>query len=270
MSKPIIDTQQLCMDYYFSQIFHESVVKTFLADARAEINAKDKAFAAVDSGEFNREVIALNIELFGLAWLTENKDRVKMASEITCTKSVFAKNEHDKMLLWEGMGYYNLELFECLIRDPSIDWGILRDFPELVSYYHKEFDLFDVSQAKFCSDITKNETDDAECALRLALRLVLGPLDSQKLVVISQYLAMALVKKLKCNVNYSAMFAIQRIVIGMYINAERYLRCVQDSGSYIAWKEKSKADTLELNRVGREWIAKYEKEHPGSGSSEQK
>ena len=90
--------------------------------------------------------------------------------------------------------------------------------------------------------------------MRLAFRLVLAPLNNQKLTAIAQKLTIAFVKKLKCNLNYSAMFAIQRIIIGIYSNAENYLRCVHEDGSYFAWKEKSKADTVEIRCLLQKWI----------------
>ena len=158
-----IDTQQLCTDYYFSQILKISVTEPFFAVVRTEINSNDKTFEVVDNNEFCYEIIALNFELFGIAWLSdilfsENKNLVKLSSEITFTKSLIAQHNvlFNKMLLWERMGYYNRELFECQIRNPSADWGVLRDSMELADYYNN--DLFNVSLAKSFSDFTNNET----------------------------------------------------------------------------------------------------------------
>lgn len=99
----------------FCRFFYENVILQCVADG-ININAKifdtlrnalvttDSNFDSIDSQKFNDEIIALQFELYALAWLHQFGDKSAV------TQSVFTKNylnEKKQNNIWEVMGTYN-------------------------------------------------------------------------------------------------------------------------------------------------------------------
>ena len=111
--RPKISIEEFCQQFYDSQIFHaiiagEDVWAGFLGIAFQSVVEVDQSLAIVDRTVFRREMTALRIELFGLAW----GDRFKQ-ERFTVPQSIFTRHyleEHEKFDLWDIMGEYNQAL----------------------------------------------------------------------------------------------------------------------------------------------------------------
>jgi hypothetical protein len=85
----------------------------------------------------------------------------------------------------------------------------------------------------------RKRISDSECVERLINRSVAVPLlkDQVGFTVLTQKLAQAVAERLKCNLNTEGLFAFQRVISGLYVNAVSYLDAVFDYGSYRAAKD---------------------------------
>ena len=108
--KPKIGIEEFCREFYNAQIFHPMIAgedfSTFWWDTvfNSVVEA-DKSFALIDKTMFIREMTALRLELFGLAWGHKFK-----RDKFTIPQSVFTRRyleENEKIELWDIMGEYN-------------------------------------------------------------------------------------------------------------------------------------------------------------------
>jgi hypothetical protein len=103
-------TEEFCRDFYDSQIFHAIIAGTDVGAAFWEavlksVKEADPSFAADDLALFRREMTALRVELFGLAWVHHVKrDKYKLR-EIVFTKSYLDDNKQSE--IWDAMADYN-------------------------------------------------------------------------------------------------------------------------------------------------------------------
>lgn len=99
----------------YCRLFYENVILNCIVDG-IDINAKifdtlknalvatDSNFVNIDSQKFNDEIVALQFELYALAWLHQFGDK------LTVAQSVFTKNylnEKNQNNFWEAMEPYN-------------------------------------------------------------------------------------------------------------------------------------------------------------------
>lgn len=99
----------------FCRLFYENVILNCIVDG-VDINAQifdtlkkaladsDSSFANIDSQKFNDEIVALQFELYALAWLHQFGDKSAVV------QSVFTKNylnEENQNNFWEAMESYN-------------------------------------------------------------------------------------------------------------------------------------------------------------------
>jgi hypothetical protein len=99
----------------YCQLFYENVILNCVVDG-VDINAKifetlknalaatDSNFAKIDSQKFNNEIVALQFELYALAWLHQFGDRLAVAQSIFTKNYLDEKKQND---IWEAMESYN-------------------------------------------------------------------------------------------------------------------------------------------------------------------
>jgi hypothetical protein len=115
--KAKVRVEDFCRSFYDSQVFHAEiggidVVQTFLDIVKKQLEDADPSFAAIDKSLFRRELTALRLELFGLAWLHKFKEE-----QFTIPQSIFTRRyleENQKVPIWEIMGEYNLAIADSV------------------------------------------------------------------------------------------------------------------------------------------------------------
>lgn len=239
---PDINTGQICKNYYEHEIFDTDV--GFELGVISEIVKADASAKYVDFCIFTHELIALNIELFGLAWfahnyelfeeekLESNKLDTLELTEIWFTKSYLKRlDEND---IWSAMGFYNEIILQAAIaQKASMDWSIPRDIP---GYYFErganssaeklEKEQFDNFFGHFMKKLV-----DTECCTILANRLVSCDC-LQKGIMIPQKLSSAFCQRLNFTPNLEALLLIQRIIVGLYNSAMGLINSAEEYGSY--------------------------------------
>lgn len=110
----------------FCRLFYENVILSCIVDG-VDINAQifdtlkkaladtDSNFANIDSQKFNNEIVALQFELYALAWLHQFGKEL----EVVIKQSVFTKrylNEINRKDIWEAMEMYE----EAIARSTTI------------------------------------------------------------------------------------------------------------------------------------------------------
>ncbi len=244
---PKSSTEQLCRDYYDSQSVNTN--GDFELILYAEILKVDFSAKTIDTEIFIRELTALNIELFGLAWFVHNyglclskeqrQDEADSAlcTEITFTKSYLQTGNGD---IWSAAGFYNDTILQAAIAQKvSMDWSIPRDIP--LYYRDEEKRPFETESEKRIFESLREHYDklltDKECASRLGNRFVSVEAWRDG-IMIPQKLSSALAQRLTFSPNIEALLLLQRLTVGLYNNAKDYINAIVDYGS---WKLARKA-----------------------------
>lgn len=109
-SKPKVDMESFCNDYYNSQMFHaivdgEDASQKILDAAFQQLTDSDPSFSKVDRELFDCEMTAMHLELFALAFLRRfsNFDQAVQHSIFTLR---YLQNK-DRSDIWEAMGEYS-------------------------------------------------------------------------------------------------------------------------------------------------------------------
>ncbi len=209
----------------------------------------------------DRELIALNVELFGLAWLDynyklfdeeeqdQNKCDVALTTEIMFAKHWFEGTFEGKTDIWSAAGVYNRTILEAAIAQSNTrDWSASRD----MGGYHgvASFSLGEKA-IKFNAQVMLEHFDkflndkvyDKECALRLSNRLASINCWRDG-IMIPQKLSSAFAERLSVIPNSETLFLFQRLVVGLYNNAGNFINAVIEYGS---WELARKA-TIDLRQ----------------------
>jgi hypothetical protein len=265
-SKRQVPTGDVCREYYESQIFRPTGYEDaspayFFADASIHLEVFDASLKGTDFGDFFREIMAANIELFGLAWLNYiyNLNREfppesvsLLSEEIAFTRSYL--QDTGRGHLWEKMGLYNDALVSALAEDVVLGgWGRLRDIPKLIR--DEDYEKFKkdsvLESVQWWDELLGKYVADLELRNRLTIRCMAVPCSASKITALSQKISLIMAERLKYNLNQAGLFALQRIVVGLYDNAISYLDTVREWGSYQAAKD-AREDTIVLMK---DWLA---------------
>jgi hypothetical protein len=265
-SKRKLVTEDICREYYESQLFRptgndEVSPSGFFASASIDLESVDDSFKGIDFNTFLKEMITVNIELFGLAWLTHNYDANQelpkpesfFLEEITATKQYLQDTGRGDY--WERMGFYNDVIADTVAEQTiSESWGRLRDIPKAIrdEDYEEVQEKFLIEEAKLLTDMLSKCTTDSECRDRLVFRFLAVPCNISEITVLSQKLSLKLTERLGCTPKQAGLFALQKVIVGLYSNAVNYLDAVRQYGSYEAYKDTRRALLQGLKRVARE------------------
>lgn len=285
--KPILETTvkqlaQLYEDYHLREILNIKAELDFMV--YSEISKIDSSMITLDTeGQacLGQELTALNIELFGLAWVNYNyrlfeegkQDSFKcdysLCSEILFTKSLSGRPKRDED--WNAAGFYNRAILEAAIaQSNSVNWSTFRDMPD---YYERARAVrssspdksIEVSAQSFREHYDKILREDwgklivgldyKDCSLRLSNRL--ASIQSWRDgIMIPQRLSSAFAERLGITPTTEVTLLFQRLVMGLYNNARNYINAVIDYGS---WELARKA-TIDLRQslleVGRKLLEK--------------
>jgi len=282
---------QLCEDYYEHEIFNPKA--ELEVTLLGELGRCDFSSAmAIDTDIFQRELAALNIELFGLAWLNynyklyeEEKQDQNQADLALSIEILFAKSYLEKAKssdIWSAAGFYNQTILEAAIaQGNSIAWSAPRDMeyyeravlssPPVPDYFVKftteitreHFDKFLRDHLDEVLKLLKHRVSDTECSLRLSNRL--ASIHSWRDgIMIPQKLSSAFAERLSFIPNSEALLLLQRLVVGLYKNARDFTRAVIDYGSWEAAKRTTIALRQAIIRAARK---PSEEKQKGSGDN---
>ncbi len=221
--KPKIDIKEFCKKFYDSQIFRASIGGTnqalvFWDAAFDSVAEADRSFATIDRAIFRREMTALSIELFGLAWMHHLKWDKYTLPEIVFTKHYLEENGH--LEIWDTMGTYN----EVIGR------------PEIESVTGKR------TRKAWIVRLNKVRTDlfakwveagvEPDCASRVVNRI--GSDVSWNRGITMQMLPSSLAARVgwDINLNSEALFRLAAIIYGLYNGAKEAIKSVSLQPSF--------------------------------------
>ncbi len=109
-SKPKVDMESFCREYYGSQMFHdivdgEDASQKILDAAYQQLIESVASFSKVDRVLFDCEMTAMHLELFALAFLRRFSDFNRSAKQSIFTLR-YLQNK-DRTDIWEAMGEYS-------------------------------------------------------------------------------------------------------------------------------------------------------------------
>jgi hypothetical protein len=138
----------------FCHLFYENVILDCVVDG-VDVNAQilvalkraladnDSNFANIDSQKFNDEIVALQFELYALAWLHQFGDKSAVSQSVFTKNFLNEKNKND---IWEAMEPYNQAIARSTIigRTPEKAFDrvylakVNKTRMDLFSQYHRE------------------------------------------------------------------------------------------------------------------------------------
>jgi len=120
--KPKVDMQPFCHDYYDSQLFHVLVDGTDATQKVLDFTYEgllqsEPSFADIDRSLFEREMTAMHVEIFALAFFQRFLDFDKaVLHEILAARYITAKSRND---ILEASAEYNLALAKTATMDKT-------------------------------------------------------------------------------------------------------------------------------------------------------
>ena len=227
-SKPKISIEESCKQFYDSQIFHAIIAGTdfwsdFLDTVSKSVAEADQSFSLVDPSVFQREMTALRMELFGLAWSHKFK-----REEFTLPQSFFTKRyleENGRLDIWDIMGGYNQAIARSAVTTAN---GEQMDAWSVTQINKLRADMFYKWAETNIGDrpMTKEDKAHAKCVARVASRIRADIRRADCIAV--KLLAARLADCLECNISLKteAIFRLETAIFGFYIGAEEYLKSV--------------------------------------------
>lgn len=265
-SKEKVPIGDVCKEYYESQIFRSTGYKDtspdyFFADISIYLEIADASLKEIDLDDFFTEIYAVNIELFGLAWLSHiyspdegfPEPASMLSEEITFTKRYLQDTSRGH--LWEKMNSYNEALASTLAEETVLgNWGRLRDIPKAIrdEHYEKFKEESFLRLVQNWDELLSKYVTDSELRGRLVIRSLAVPCSMSRITVLSQKISLILAERLKCDLNQAGLFALQRVIVGLYDNAINYLDAVHEWGSYRVAKDAREGALAHL----KSWLAR--------------
>ena len=177
--KPAISMDEFCKQYYDSEIFERHTVDDDVASILWHIAFNSaieghRQGAEIDLDAFQREIAALHLELFGLAWVHRLKVEEYIPIEIISTEHYL---EHrGRLEIWKTMAHYNqaigyaLQLRPKRTARPSRLYFAPLISQETLHEAWRKSDFYERIRAEIAGKYTKAGVDP-ECATRLANRM---------------------------------------------------------------------------------------------------
>lgn len=217
-NKPKVGIEEFCREFYETQIFHpiiagEDVGSVYWDTVFNSVMEADASFAVVDLAVFKREMTALRLELFGLAWMHHLKRDKYILPEIIFTKSYLEQNR--QLEIWDIMGEYN----QAIARSGADIASGERMQRGWVTYINS-----------LRLDLYKKWVEagvDGQCAARVSNRTGTDVAWSKQITL--NYLTARLADRLGCDVNmdHEALFRLGAVIFGLYDGAKEAIKAVK-------------------------------------------
>lgn len=228
-SKPKISVEECCKEFYDRNVFHAIIVgidgwSDFLDTVFKSIAEVDSLFVGVDTKLFQREMTALRIEVFALAFARKVK-----REDLTLVQSFFTRRyleENGKLDIWDIMLEYNHAISDSVTLTDTFkrmdDWRVAKSNLARAVFMEKwcEANIADPSA------ITEEQDMLAKCVARVANRI--GADMRRADCIAAKRLAAGLASRLGCDINlsYEALFRLAATIFGFYMGAEEYLKSI--------------------------------------------
>ena len=230
--KPKIGIEEFCREFYDTQIFHPIIAGTDVGSVFWETVFKsvveaDQSFATIDPTLFRKEMTALRMELFGLAWMHKFK-----REEYTIPQSLFTKRyleENGRLDIWDIMGEYNQAIAQSSVMTATGEqMGGRVGRARIVSLNKLRADMFDKWAGANIGDrsVTKEDEDHAKCVARVANRI--GADIGRGDCIAVKRLGARLADRLGCDINLKpeALFRLSAVIFGLYEGAKESIKSV--------------------------------------------
>lgn len=120
--KQKVGVEEFCRQFYDNVIFHPIIAgqdfnEVWYDNVFHSIVEANKSFAVIVKSVFRREMTALRLELFGLAWLYKFPD-----NRFTIPQSIFTRQyleSNGKLELWDSMVEYNKVIAQSAFPTPT-------------------------------------------------------------------------------------------------------------------------------------------------------
>ena len=212
--KPKMSIEEFCQDFY-DRFFHANVnvidvTSAFLDTAFETVAKGDDRFAKVDHGSFRREMTALRVELFGLAWTHYFKAKKKFEcclKECSFTKKYLQSIGQNE--IWDIMTFYNKAVARSVVEIASGERGRRA---RAAAFSSLRMELYGK---------LRTETDfDKECIALVLNRLKTDVAWRRRTTL--KFLATEFAKRLECprDLNEQAFLNLGIVMVGMYNGAK--------------------------------------------------
>lgn len=206
--KPKISIEEFCREFYDTQIFYRitgtDVGSIYFEAVFNSIVEADQSFAVIDKAVFQREMTALHMELFSLAWMHKFK-RAEYAMPQSIFTKIYLKKER-KLYIWKIMAAYN----QANLVDRT------------------EWELLPIAEAKSVASLVwwAAAAKDPECVFRA--KNCIGTHESWKKGMLLATLTDRLAARLGCreDLESEALFRLREVIFGFYNGAKEAIKSV--------------------------------------------
>ncbi len=215
-SKPKVDLEEFCRDFYDNQILNPSIGEVNVSNVfpdfvKKSISEVSNIFDTVKSEKLVNEIEILRFELFALAWTHKF-----ISGRTVVSQSAFTKNylqEKGRIDIWEGMIYYSK-----YIDSATLNW--LKNLGEksLIWNFNMRKGLTD-ENLKVATEMGCNIDESIEIA-----NYRLWSAEAWKQRMIHEALILALFDRLNLNtddLNEEAGFRLAAFIYGLYEGAKQ-------------------------------------------------
>jgi hypothetical protein len=231
--KPKVGIEEFCKNFYDTQVFQAmigeiDVVPILWESLKGQLQEADESFAAIDQNLFKREMTALRLELFALAWMQKFKHE-----KYTIPQSIFTRRyleEKGKLDIWDAMGEYNQALARSVALGSTGKPMEGRLGRGVIAFYNTlRWDMF----CKWVEEnlpepsaLTKEQEILANCVARVFNRI--GVDIKQKNAVGAALVGAKLADRLECGRELSgdAIFKMVGVVLMLYDGAKEAIKSI--------------------------------------------
>jgi hypothetical protein len=220
--KTKVTPKGFCREFYDSQVFNVAIAGHDMSSAywdtvfRSIVEA-DESFAGTDKDVFVREMNAMRLELFGLAWGRKFKKEKYTIPQSTFTRQYLKQN--GKLELWDIMGEYNRAIADSVtltengerMGDRRVDEVNLARLDMLEKWLNVN--------VKDTENLTEEEDEAVKSFTRVANRI--GADVSRNDCILVKRLGARLADRLGCSLNLGteALFRLAATIYGLYQGA---------------------------------------------------
>ena len=214
--KPKMSVQEWCEHFYGNYVFASPIGgahpwQIFCNSARDQVAQADPSFSEVDDVALSDQLLALHLEVIGIAWILLVKDDLS-SKQSECTR-LYLLN-HNQERFWEMMEPYNQAVAKATVG--GSDSSTRKGRAHITFINSMRTQLFDKWVA-----MVSDPKDAARPANRIGSDV---PWKSHKTHV---YLSFALTDQLQCEVNEEARKGLMAVIHGFFDGASEELRKVK-------------------------------------------
>ena len=240
--KQKVGVEEFCRQFYDNVIFHPIIAgqdfnEVWYDNVFNSIVEADKSFAAIDKSVFLREMMALRLELFGLAWLCKFPD-----IRFTIPQSIFTRQyleSNGRLELWDSMVEYNKVIAQSAFPTPTgiqmhtrlgkqMQKGVDRGKTTFVRTFRWEvFKKWADANVGDPSAPTEEELKLGSCVLHVMGRLLVDIRKND--CMLAKLLAAKLAERVgyDASLNAEAFLRLGAVILGLYEGAEKAIKGVR-------------------------------------------